>query len=60
MRMFFRRLVSLFRTQEKPLPFGGVDVIARYAHGNVKLQCGRYLTAERYAEQKRRVLAYEF
>lgn len=39
---------------------GGRDLVAKYTHGNVKLQTGRYLTLEASQAMKERVRAYEF
>ena len=56
---FLKRIFGSLR-HDLYVPYGGKDMVARYSHGNVKLQTGQYLTLEDSAAMKRRVHKYEF
>ena len=57
---FFKRLIYLVFPPRDSFAAGGRDLVAKYTHGNVKLQTGRYLTLEASRAMKERVRAYEF
>lgn len=56
------RMMAAFRTSRtrptKPLALE--DMAQKYGRGNVKLQMGLVMSDEEYAQQKKRVLAYDF
>ena len=60
MASFIRRLIYLVFPPRDTFVSGGRDLVAKYTHGNVKLQTGRYLTLEALRAMKERVRAYEF
>ena len=60
MASFIRRLIYLVFPPRDTFVSGGRDLVAKYTHGNVKLQTGRYLTLEASRAMKERVRAYEF
>ena len=60
MMAFFRRLIYLVFPPRDTFVSGDRDLVAKYTHGNVKLQTGRYLTLEASRAMKERVRAYEF
>ena len=60
MAAFFKRLVYLVFAPRNTFSVRRRDLVAKYTHGNVKLQTGRYLTLEASRAMKERVRAYEF
>lgn len=60
MAAFFKRLVYLVFPPRDAFAVRHRDLVAKYTHGNVKLQTGRYLTLEASRAMKERVRAYEF